>query len=53
MSGVLDADPPVAGHPGPQRRPRAGQINILVADLVGHRQAGAVGVAARRGTYIY
>jgi hypothetical protein len=33
---VLDADPPVAGHPAAQRRRRAGQVHILVADLAGH-----------------
>ena len=38
---VFDADPPVPGHAAAQRRRRAGQIHILVADLAGggHRRS--------------
>ena len=32
---VLDADPPVPGHPAAQRRRHPGQVHVLVADLAG------------------
>lgn len=40
--GVLDANPPVFGHPAAQRRRRPGQVHILIADLTRccHRGSG-------------
>jgi hypothetical protein len=37
----FDADAPVFGHPAAQRRRRAGQVHVLVADLAGdgHRRS--------------
>ena len=35
--GVLDADPPVFGHPAAQRRRRPGAVHVLVAHLAGDR----------------
>ena len=44
--GVLDADPPVPGHSAAQRRRRAGQVHVLVADLPGGRHGRGRGLVA-------
>ena len=46
ISAVLDADPPVFGHPAAQRRRRAGQVHVLVADLPGGRHRRGRGLVA-------
>ena len=46
---VLDADPPVFGYSIAQRRCRAGQVHVLVADLPGGRHRRGCGLLAGRG----
>jgi hypothetical protein len=44
--GVFHADPPIAGHAAAQRRRRAGQVHVLVADLAGGRDRRGRGLIA-------
>ena len=43
---VLDADPPVFGYSTAQRRCRAGQVHVLVADLPGRHHRRGCGLLA-------